>query len=532
MTRRSRGFGFVEFETPATAAAAIDASNQGQLSLGGRDVRCHAASPIVPFAVAERAARVTDAAAQLDVQVAPEKGGAEQVQRAQERAAARLFIGRIPDAVTDGARHEQGRLARRHYGGAHSSPPYRARRQPTFATTFRSSGRWRTASFRGVGGTRRRRTRATPSCRSRTLPARDACTSGARTRSAGRRLWCRRPCPRAGRRPSRRRGFRSRPTRRTFPHRARMPSRRQRRTRPQLPTAASSPASQRPITGSRCLEHRTPSLATQWALRPAHRGRARANASSWARSGSRPARVRAPGASSAPIPRSRHLRTSAGTIRAFFQGLGPVEDVYVPMDRASGQNRGFAFITFAHAATASAAIAQGTFALDGRWVVVSSAWQRGERAAQGGGGSQQAGGHGPAGAQHAMMAGGAGGASGPMPVAAPMGTVPPGRGVPVSAGAAPPGPMIYSTLGPGQQQVPHNPMPYQHPPQQQQQQQFHAAQAHTHQQQQFHAAQAQEQAQAHAQAQAQAQAAMAQAQQLYGGGRGGTGPASWRGEGP
>lgn len=197
------------------------------------------------------------------------------------------------------------------------------------------------------------------------------------------------------------------------------------------------------------------------------------------------------------------LVAPAGTIRAFFQGLGPVEDVYVPMDRASGQNRGFAFVTFANAATASAAIAQGTFALDGRWVVVSSAWQRGERAAQGPG-RQEAAMHAGAGhpGQHPMMP--------PPPGGAPMGAVPPGQGVPASAG------MAYPSLGPGQQQAPVPGSPHHH--QQQQQQQYH---------QQYHAAQAQ--AQAHAQAQAQAQAAMAQAQQLYG--SGGSGNQAWRDRG-
>lgn len=50
--------------------------------------------------------------------------------------------------------------------------------------------------------------------------------------------------------------------------------------------------------------------------------------------------------------------TTREELEALFAPLGELTDVFVPLDRASGRPRGFAFVTFANGESATKAIAQ------------------------------------------------------------------------------------------------------------------------------------------------------------------------------
>lgn len=66
------------------------------------------------------------------------------------------------------------------------------------------------------------------------------------------------------------------------------------------------------------------------------------------------------------------------SLRALFEAFGPVAEVFLGMDRETGQSRGFAFVTMRDATGAQAAIA-GLHGkeVDGRSLVVSEAQPRG-----------------------------------------------------------------------------------------------------------------------------------------------------------
>ena len=81
--------------------------------------------------------------------------------------------------------------------------------------------------------------------------------------------------------------------------------------------------------------------------------------------------------------------TSQSDLEAFFAAAGEVREVAIPVDRESGQPRGFAFITMANAAAANAAIAQlNGQMLDGRALRVNEAQERTQRGGFDGGGNR------------------------------------------------------------------------------------------------------------------------------------------------
>jgi len=69
--------------------------------------------------------------------------------------------------------------------------------------------------------------------------------------------------------------------------------------------------------------------------------------------------------------------TTAEDLRSVFGNFGAIEDVAVPMDRATGRSRGFGFVTFSkpEEATEAAARMNGT-TLDGRTLKVNNAESR------------------------------------------------------------------------------------------------------------------------------------------------------------
>jgi RNA recognition motif-containing protein len=91
------------------------------------------------------------------------------------------------------------------------------------------------------------------------------------------------------------------------------------------------------------------------------------------------------------------------TMREAFARIGEVTDVHIVTDRATGQSRGFGFVTMGSPAEAQKAIETMNGApLDGRALRVNEAEERPQRGGFGGGGG---GGHGGGG-------GGGGGAGG------------------------------------------------------------------------------------------------------------------------
>jgi RNA recognition motif-containing protein len=85
------------------------------------------------------------------------------------------------------------------------------------------------------------------------------------------------------------------------------------------------------------------------------------------------------------------------TVREAFARIGEVTDVHIVTDRATGQSRGFGFVTMGTAQEAAKAIAEMNNAtLDGRALRVNEAEERpqGGRGGGGGGGGRGGGGGG------------------------------------------------------------------------------------------------------------------------------------------
>jgi len=94
-------------------------------------------------------------------------------------------------------------------------------------------------------------------------------------------------------------------------------------------------------------------------------------------------------------------------LQDMFAPFGPVNEVNLMMDRATGRSRGFAFVTMAPPDAAQSAI-QGLSGknVKGRNLTVNEARPREERSGGGGGGSRGGGGYGD------RRGGGGGGGSG------------------------------------------------------------------------------------------------------------------------
>jgi len=87
--------------------------------------------------------------------------------------------------------------------------------------------------------------------------------------------------------------------------------------------------------------------------------------------------------------------STADSLRETFAECGEVTDVHIVQDRESGQSRGFAFVTMASDAEASAAISRLNGAmLEGRALRVNEAEERQQRGGGGGGGGRRGGGGG------------------------------------------------------------------------------------------------------------------------------------------
>ena len=83
------------------------------------------------------------------------------------------------------------------------------------------------------------------------------------------------------------------------------------------------------------------------------------------------------------------FNTSSDALRTAFAEFGDVEDVHIVTDRATGQPRGFGFVTMGTSQAAQAAIAKMNGAmLDGRPLRVNEAEER----SRGGGGGGRGGG--------------------------------------------------------------------------------------------------------------------------------------------
>ena len=79
--------------------------------------------------------------------------------------------------------------------------------------------------------------------------------------------------------------------------------------------------------------------------------------------------------------------TTREQLEELFAPMGEIAEVFVPTDRDSGRPRGFAFVTFASAESATKAIQQlDGVELGGRNLRVNEAAERTERPAFGGGG--------------------------------------------------------------------------------------------------------------------------------------------------
>lgn len=88
--------------------------------------------------------------------------------------------------------------------------------------------------------------------------------------------------------------------------------------------------------------------------------------------------------------------TTQASIEAAFAVAGEVREVAIPVDRTTGQPRGFAFVTMANAQAAANAISQLNGAtLDGREIRVDEAQERPQNSGgfrDGGGGGHSRGG--------------------------------------------------------------------------------------------------------------------------------------------
>jgi len=79
------------------------------------------------------------------------------------------------------------------------------------------------------------------------------------------------------------------------------------------------------------------------------------------------------------------FRTTQEEVEALFSQVGPLEDVFLPTDRATGRPRGFAFVTYQSDEKAAEAIEKfNGYELAGRALRVNQAEERPRR--QGGGG--------------------------------------------------------------------------------------------------------------------------------------------------
>jgi RNA recognition motif-containing protein len=96
------------------------------------------------------------------------------------------------------------------------------------------------------------------------------------------------------------------------------------------------------------------------------------------------------------------------SVREAFERIGQVTDVHIVTDRATGQSRGFGFVTMGSPAEAAKAIeAMNNSVLDGRPLRVNEAEERPQRGGFGGGGGPGGGGGGGG------RGGGGGGRGGP-----------------------------------------------------------------------------------------------------------------------
>jgi cold-inducible RNA-binding protein len=88
-----------------------------------------------------------------------------------------------------------------------------------------------------------------------------------------------------------------------------------------------------------------------------------------------------------------NFSTTQTELETLFGQVGAVTEVFLPIDRATGQPRGFAFVEFSDSSSIAAAISRfdGT-ELQGRALKVNEARERAPRAPGGGGGG---GGFGP-----------------------------------------------------------------------------------------------------------------------------------------
>ena len=87
--------------------------------------------------------------------------------------------------------------------------------------------------------------------------------------------------------------------------------------------------------------------------------------------------------------------SNADSVRAAFSACGEVTDVHLVTDRATGQSRGFAFVTMGSEQAANTAIStMNGLMLDGRQLKVNEAQERPARGGGGGGGGGYGGGGG------------------------------------------------------------------------------------------------------------------------------------------
>src|SRR5580704_7380520 len=102
------------------------------------------------------------------------------------------------------------------------------------------------------------------------------------------------------------------------------------------------------------------------------------------------------------------------TVREAFARIGEVTDVHIVTDRATGQSRGFGFVTMGTPAEAQKAIeAMNGSSLDGRALRVNEAEERPQRGGFGGGGGGGGhGGGGGGGGDRGRRGGGGGGGGG------------------------------------------------------------------------------------------------------------------------
>ncbi len=104
------------------------------------------------------------------------------------------------------------------------------------------------------------------------------------------------------------------------------------------------------------------------------------------------------------------FHTTQDVLRSAFAEIGEVTDVHVVMDRATGQSRGFGFVTMGDAQLAQAAIQKMNGAvLEGRPLRVNEAEERQPRPGGGGGGGGRSFGGGGGGGRGGGYGGGGGG---------------------------------------------------------------------------------------------------------------------------